>query len=789
MGQLCCYQEGIQQAICVEQSGPLKVQTDERTEVSYEPSVPSIRNLNSKATSMSLASLESKPSMLEEEEVSETDEADLLSRTESKPFAGHVSLKGPFSAEDAMRAGFFSFYRPPELGEEVVCFQRNHWLKRGIVTGVEEQVSNGRDGLKEGAAGVWVTVQQQDASYYHCWAAFLATSKDMEYSSLCLQAEYENSKFFRLRREIYGSTVTHETRVTKPEARRALEAWLHCMIDADGEAVEVSPEMAKELLDIFDVQQDASLHLYSLHKRLGPRTDARKGRDYSLYYQALNNTLNHDTELSLRAALPLIRRMTYLLLYDEKTGEERRHSGGTVWKGDSERPAPVTGKVINNGKPRFDLFHFEWSICSWKVRAVLSAKGVPWRSWTLDPAKRHHYHPAYVRLRALGHFEGALVGEVFNGSSGATSQGFDPLAVPTLVDREKKTVVVDSKAICQYLDQELPLVPLTYPEWEVLINKHLDLVDETPHMGLIYGLHFADDIRDPVVLKYAQLMKGARGGQLAAVGQRLGGELPPQLRGFYEAKRRKIRMASETLSRAAVLEMHQKVQEILGILEQDLRAIGNLGDFFCGTLSLVDVFWHSSLLRLFELGFDGWFSKDRLPRVHAQLWQQRGGRSELYAMRILRDPVLARATYLWPYKPVTGNVRKLMSETVPLKAVPLNQKRLQMAMRHQVPIRFRQFQSTTSDRKVAERFQKREDHPGFLWTIEIPENYFGARNIQDVSSRSNESETLFPPYSAFEVLDLERDRCRLRAVPYRWDDESVMSQAQAPNADSSCNAM
>jgi len=459
MGQLCCYQEGIQQAICVEQSGPLKVQTDERTEVSYEPSVPSIRNLNSKATSMSLASLESKPSMLEEEEVSETDEADLLSRTESKPFAGHVSLKGPFSAEDAMRAGFFSFYRPPELGEEVVCFQRNHWLKRGIVTGVEEQVSNGRDGLKEGAAGVWVTVQQQDASYYHCWAAFLATSKDMEYSSLCLQAEYENSKFFRLRREIYGSTVTHETRVTKPEARRALEAWLHCMIDADGEAVEVSPEMAKELLDIFDVQQDASLHLYSLHKRLGPRTDARKGRDYSLYYQALNNTLNHDTELSLRAALPLIRRMTYLLLYDEKTGEERRHSGGTVWKGDSERP------------------------------------------------------------------------------------------------------------------------------------------------------------------------------------------------------------------------------------------------------------------------------------------------------------------------------------------VPLNQKRLQMAMRHQVPIRFRQFQSTTSDRKVAERFQKREDHPGFLWTIEIPENYFGARNIQDVSSRSNESETLFPPYSAFEVLDLERDRCRLRAVPYRWDDESVMSQAQAPNADSSCNAM
>ncbi|CAJ1368128.1 unnamed protein product [Effrenium voratum] len=330
----------------------------------------------------------------------------------------------------------------------------------------------------------------------------------------------------------------------------------------------------------------------------------------------------------------------------------------------------------------------------------------PW--WVRSSTAR-----AEPRARALNNFEQHTskhyaIGVSCTSSPKSTRKGFcfDPLAVPTLVDREKKTVVVDSKAICQYLDQELPLVPLTYPEWEVLINKHLDLVDETPHMGLIYGLHFADDIRDPVVLKYAQLMKGARGGQLAAVGQRLGGELPPQLRGFYEAKRRKIRMASETLSRAAVLEMHQKVQEILGILEQDLRAIGNLGDFFCGTLSLVDVFWHSSLLRLFELGFDGWFSKDRLPRVHA------------YAMRILRDPVLARATYLWPYKPVTGNVRKLMSETVPLKAaflnscskitlslVPLNQKRLQMAMRHQVPIRFRQFQSTTSMREEMKNLQ------------------------------------------------------------------------------------
>lgn len=397
-----------------------------------------------------LDSLISKPSFLQDEEFSDVDEQELLGRTESKPFAGHPSFKGPFSAEDATRAGFYSIMRPPEPGDEVVCFQQKHWLQRGIVEDVREEVSNGQDGLKADVTGAMVTVKQQDGSLFYSWAVFLATASDQEYSSVCLQAEFENSNFFKLRRQIYGDTVTHQTRVTKREAKASLEAWLQNCIDADGNAVEISPEMRKELLDIFDSnQEDPSLHLYSLHKRLGPRTDARKGRDYSLYYQALNNTLNHDTDLSLRPALPLIRRMTYLLLYDEKTGEKRLHEGGRVWKGDSERP------------------------------------------------------------------------------------------------------------------------------------------------------------------------------------------------------------------------------------------------------------------------------------------------------------------------------------------VPLNKQRLKLAFRHGVPVRFRQFQSTTSDQKVAARFQKREDRKGFLWIIDIPPKYFGARNIQDISSRSKESETLFPPYSAFEVLALEEDSCHLKALPYRYEEEVERTASQS----------
>lgn len=447
MGQLCCAE-----TVRSDQVGAVEVEAlSERalrssTEVTWSgrpaSSIPESSSRQvSQATLPTLPTMESKPTQLWDDEGSEVNEEDYHKRTDEMPFAGHLGLgKGPFCAEDAHRAGFYSILKPPDEGEEVVCFQRLHWLKRGIVTDVDFQVSNGRDGLKEGHEGAWVTVRQQDGSTFQSWAAFLATASEHEYSAVCLQAEYETSNFYSLRREMYGATVTHETRVTKAQARDSLAKWLAAMVDADGEEVAINPEMHKELLDIFDNQQDASLHLYSLHKRLGPRTDARKGRDYSLYYQALNNTLNHDTEESLRPALPLIRRMIYLLLYDESTGKERLHEGGTVWKGDSERP------------------------------------------------------------------------------------------------------------------------------------------------------------------------------------------------------------------------------------------------------------------------------------------------------------------------------------------VPLNMQRLKLALRHDVPIRFRQFQSTTSDYKVAARFQKREDHPGFLWTIDIPPSYFGARNIQDISSRSNESETLFPPYSSFRVLEVSHDRCHLQALPWIWED-------------------
>ncbi|CAE8637926.1 unnamed protein product, partial [Polarella glacialis] len=73
-------------------------------------------------------------------------------------FNGSGAFEGPFNMRDARRAGFYTVDNPPEIGEQVVCFHRDHWLIRGVVEDLQEQVSNGQDGLAEGAEGARVTV-------------------------------------------------------------------------------------------------------------------------------------------------------------------------------------------------------------------------------------------------------------------------------------------------------------------------------------------------------------------------------------------------------------------------------------------------------------------------------------------------------------------------------------------------------------------------------------------------------------------------------------------------------
>ncbi|NNL86664.1 MAG: glutathione S-transferase family protein, partial [Myxococcales bacterium] len=53
--------------------------------------------------------------------------------------------------------------------------------------------------------------------------------------------------------------------------------------------------------------------------------------------------------------------------------------------------------AADGGTPRFELYHFGFSICSQKVRTALAEKGVAYLAHELEPTE--NYRPHYVRLR------------------------------------------------------------------------------------------------------------------------------------------------------------------------------------------------------------------------------------------------------------------------------------------------------------------------------------------------------------------------------------------------------
>eukprot|EP00930_Biecheleria_cincta_P072429 TRINITY_DN59833_c0_g1_i1.p1 TRINITY_DN59833_c0_g1~~TRINITY_DN59833_c0_g1_i1.p1 ORF type:complete len:625 (-),score=93.22 TRINITY_DN59833_c0_g1_i1:357-2231(-) len=260
--------------------------------------------------------------------------------TEDEPYFGSRAFNGPFSSKDARRAGFYCPEEPPELGDQVVCFRRGvDFDKRGVVEDICEKVSVGNGGLRKGVEGLQVTVCPTQGDPFTSWVSFLAPINDMEYSSICSTHDLLSSNFCALYPCSCG--VGDADPVSKGEARKSLQQWLRNLEDADGELVEVAGKVEEDLLVAFDDHADASLYLYTTHQKLAPRTSLVMGQDYSVYYRALNNTLNSDAETNLVTAIILIERMIYLLLYNEADGSKRLHPGGRVWKGDTHCPVPL----------------------------------------------------------------------------------------------------------------------------------------------------------------------------------------------------------------------------------------------------------------------------------------------------------------------------------------------------------------------------------------------------------------------------------------------------------------
>jgi len=156
-----------------------------------------------------------------------------------------------------------------------------------------------------------------------------------------------------------------------------------------------------------------------------------------------------------------------------------------------DHPLPTISRQSGTAEPRFELFHFVFSVCSQKVRGTLAEKAITYGSNEVGilPPHNDNYSPQYVRLRLMADVatKSKRV-STFTGRSSVESEGFDPLVVPTFVDHERSLVLADSKAICLHIcATETTGTDLIPRGLEEQIASQLAIVDSTPHVALLYG--------------------------------------------------------------------------------------------------------------------------------------------------------------------------------------------------------------------------------------------------------------------------------------------------------------
>ncbi|MEM0912603.1 MAG: glutathione S-transferase family protein [Pseudomonadota bacterium] len=295
-----------------------------------------------------------------------------------------------------------------------------------------------------------------------------------------------------------------------------------------------------------------------------------------------------------------------------------------------------------------DLYHFGFSICSHKVRAVLAELGLSWRSLELDPRLHENYNPDYVRLRLMSsQAKNSKAANGWEGGSSVTESGFDALVVPTLVDYQHHEVLADSLQICLHLarkhTEKLTLLPATLED-EIL--SQLEIVDRTAHVALLYGANPNGDGRSYL---FRNLFKGEHVKKAEAAKQAwdpIIGE-SEKLDAVYHAK------VSKELAGRDFVASEEKMRETIHAVSKQLVDFSLTlhkkdGKWICGdAFTIADIFWGVSLFRLEFLGYEWMY------RNNAELKN-----ISTFADEMFKREAFKKAVCEWPSHPWSNPASK-----------------------------------------------------------------------------------------------------------------------------------
>ncbi len=290
------------------------------------------------------------------------------------------------------------------------------------------------------------------------------------------------------------------------------------------------------------------------------------------------------------------------------------------------------------GKPRFEIYQAAPSLCSMKVRTVLAEKRASYDSHDLNLMMREPapecYLPGYVRLRLRGAPDARLA-TGYTGQSSVTTEGFDPCVVPTLVDYEAQRVIVDSARICAYIDEHTGAERLIPEQLSGAIEEQIAIVDQAPHVAVLYGAHPDGDVRPKGLSKRIEGVHAKKIAALEAMKAAAGDDA--ELAAAYDAKIAKEANAGDFMRdpermRAA----HAQMDEHVGKLERQLASHGGpwaLGEIF----TMADVMWSVSLFRMQWLGL-------------GKAWEGNASRSgvQAYTARAFARPAFRSGVVDWP---------------------------------------------------------------------------------------------------------------------------------------------
>lgn len=298
---------------------------------------------------------------------------------------------------------------------------------------------------------------------------------------------------------------------------------------------------------------------------------------------------------------------------------------------DSGLPTEIKGESDN---PRYELFAAGISICSQKVRTVLFEKDQSFISHEMNPqpgTPPRNWLPSYVKMRALG-AKGLKLAGGFTGRSSVETEGIDLCAVPTLIDRGVPRVVVDSAKIVNYIDdQHKDISDLRPADIVADIDAQVAIVDQTPHVAMLYGGHPTLDKRPAAFRK--------RIGPPLDMKLKLLGEMmesvkdDPFMVEVYTAKISKEKVAYDNLENHTNHEaVYQEVEDLLNKLEDDLKDRKPGQWLFGDRYTMADIMWGINLHRLQNVGVLHYF----------------GERTKAYAADLYKRDSLKKGLISWP---------------------------------------------------------------------------------------------------------------------------------------------